>query len=137
LDGGDVVGVDSGSGHDADTAGRLFNEGGDERRALEGGRLLAGGEDTVATGGNECLKGSKGVAASIEGAMKGKGERAGGIFETQEEFGINVTLFGETAGSDAVKTYLSAKTDISEHGKNFGMGIKEITGTGADDGVET
>jgi hypothetical protein len=137
LDTGNIIRADAASGHDADTPCRLLNQFGNQGTAFFRRRRSAGGEDTVATGFYELLKGGKGITTGIKSPVEGKGELSGSFPQAVKEAGIYLTFLRQASRSDTVHSCLPAKTDIGEHGLYLGFRIKEIAATGANDGVYT
>ena len=104
-----IIGGDTCTGHDEDTAMGVLNKGTDGRDACLGVGLAARGEQTVATAANDGLKGfNRRLAHLVEGTVESHLHRSSQLDDMASALFVDQAVGSEEAYDNSMDTTLAA-----------------------------
>src|SRR5690554_4001091 len=132
----DVLGVDAAAGHDNDAVSRFLHQFPEQRDTLFGFWFLAGGENPLATEGNDSLEAFKRITAHVERAVKGHAHLAGRIDQFTVAPHINFPFWREGTDHHPIDPQFTGYLDIFQHDSMFQPRIEKITPPGTNNHVK-
>jgi hypothetical protein len=129
---GEFSAADAGTGHDRDASICSGQKLGDVGSAFDSRWAVPGGEYARATVTDDFFEGLSRIRGEVEGAMESGFHWARGGDEFRGARAIDVVFGVEEAEDDAIDLKFAAEFDVTFHGREFCVGVNEITATWAD-----
>jgi len=127
--------ADSSSGHDEDASGRGFHQRSDRVDPLEASSFAAGSEDSIHSGLTNALQCTEDIRRHVKGTVKCNGERFRQFHQLLRMLDIDIPFRIEDAEHNSVSTQVLRGLDVAAHDLHFLLGITEIAGSRANDGM--